>query len=397
MLSVLLLATSLTSVSAPNVSMQISGLPSDAQPSVRVTLPSGSVVTVTDPSAFNATETGTYRWTPEPVRAPGQIVDTIYEGPSGEASIGDTGGTLSVTYAPRGGTGMLWISTNRIDDDDDATVGTIRAFRNGDLIAGNISGPSREFRRGPRLSGSGFDANGNFYFADGWDDPGIFRISPAGLASNGTAAKAGGLENHVFAFDPQGNLWTASWDRAIRVPAAGLAAGNFSPNLTLTTQEEPYYGEMVFNHAGDMILVGNDYAWIVPAADLSRGLAARREITFSSGGLRQAAIDAEGNLWAAGVNGVVIQISAADLGRSGAVTAREYPLPEFMVGVAVDNEGGIWALAFGGEIFRLAPGGSAFEAKGTVGKGLDDWTRLSFNPPAVGTPLAQMPGLPTRQ
>lgn len=393
---------------APQVTLELAGVPAELFPALQVTLPSGRKVAVAKASEFQGQEAGKYRVTGDPFRVPGPIVDTILEAAPVEAVVkAGEKKTLRLSYSKRGGTGMMWVATVRINEDtDDLSKGTVRGIDEATLQAGGFSKGTAEILTGPRLGGGFIAADGSFHFVDNWDNNALMRLTPTALARGGKPTQVPGSEAHAFALDPKGNLWEAHGGVLRRFNASSWTNGlpaNPAAEFPLTVDGDdavPAAG-LLFTATGDLLLYDRGRIARFAAAKLASGHPLSRAtaasfVEFDGGSTGQGAIDANGDFWLADENSEIVQIPKATLEKGGKARGTRYEVPQSATGVTVDNSGGVWALIrYTGQIFYRAPGGRSFTEKGVFGRGFDEGSRLTLNPPPPWSPLVQ-PGMPKR-
>lgn len=392
MLSIYLLL--LAQASPTVVRLAVNGVPNGLRPAIEVTLPSGQKTVVRTPGEFSASQPGAYRVSGEAFRVAGQLVDTVFDSvPQQQTVKAGTSVTLQLSYRVRPGSGMLWAATARIEDEDDFSKGTLRSLTEQNLLAGGFTAPSRQLLMGPRLAGGIAGPDGSFYFVDGWNASALMQASPAALGtSSGKAVAVAGAPAHTYAISPSGDLWTLHDGVVRRLGAA---------DVELTLEELPA-GHLLFNAAGDLLLYAAGQVARIPAGKLTgkRKLAVgdvAAMLTFSSGTLGHGALDEAGTLWVPDENSQVIAISAGQLAQGGAVEPRRFEVPLSASAVTVDNASGVWVLIrYTGELFHLPAGGAAFSKKGQFGKGFDEHTSLTLNPPPVWSPLGKAKAFPRR-
>jgi hypothetical protein len=389
------------------VFLSISGVPSPGlTPPIEVTLPSGRKVSVADPASFRSAEPGLYRASAPAFRVPGRLVDSVLEAAPVSLTVKPgQKAAIAVSYARRGGSGMLWSATARLKDEDDFSKGSLRGLTEASLLA-SPSSPDASFTLGPRLTGGAVTANGSLLIGDGWDVNAILRFSPAALARGLRPTPVSGSTNVSLFPDGAGNIWTLSDRQLRRYPeSAFLSSLPAKPAVDIELADEDEglgSAGAVFTPAGDLLLYRNSLIARIPKARLNQsGPLSRADaaaiVTFDSGSVWQAALDPKGDLWITVSAGEVIQMPAAALASGGKVRGTRHAIPGEPRGLCIDNEGGVIVLTSNsGELFRRAPSGGAFTRLGSFGQGFDDFSRLTLNPAPEWSPLGRQPGSPRR-
>jgi len=386
------LAAGLACAQTTEVRLTLSGLPEGMKPPVEVTLPGGKKQTVTDAASFRAEAPGSYRATAAAFRVPGKWIDTVLEAAPAQVTVkaGQTA-ALTLAFKVRPGSGMLWTATARINEEtDDFSKGTVRSYSEKALLGG-VNGPEKSMQTGPRLFGGAAGPDGAFYYGDGWEWNAVARLAPGAARP----AKMSGTEADSPYFDPDGNLWLMRDRKMKRMGSAVvIELAEEEQGLTVTNP--------VFLANGDLVLAQHSLVARIPKAKLAKsGTLSRSDaaatVTFTSGSITGAAVGPNGDLWLVDVNGEVVQLPAAAIEKGGRDQGRKYPIEGAPMQVALDNEGGVLVLTPGtGDLFRKAPDASGFAKIGNLGRGFDDFSRLTLNPPAVWSPLGKQPGAPVR-
>lgn len=385
----------------PQLSLSVIGLPEGEVPPLTLQKPGGSSEKITSWKEVRLSQAGKYTLSGPAFRSQSPIVDTIFEAaPAALDWNGKQSATLTLTYSPRGGTGRLYIAAPRTRDDDDFTVGLVRVFTPAEREGAVTLTAGRFIQQGPRLSYGMVGPDSSFYFAEAWDRETIVRLSPADFAKGAKGSAVAGTSPVNMALDSSGHVWLHKENEAVKHPVSSLLRGfTQTPAVRLTRDEEnenpTSFTSLVFDAEGGMILYGpGSFMWIAPSElKQSRSIAPRWR-SANTGSLHQAAFDQEGSLWVADENGQVLKISASDLKGSGDLNPVEYPVAQSVCGVALDNSGAVWALVrYTGDVYRKKADEESFQKIGSVGTGLDEGSRLVFNPPPAWSPLAVgMPG-----
>jgi sugar lactone lactonase YvrE len=202
--------------------------------------------------------------------------------PTPAVTLAATGSSLSIPINPTfDASGNLWVSNVTNNTVVEFTASQLAS--SGNPVPAVVLGASSGSLSGPY--GMAFDANGNLWVANNTGNT-IVAFTPSQLAASGTPTptviltnNAGSIVNPIgLAFDPNGNLWYASFTSAILVeftPAQLAASGNPAPAVVIT----------------------------------------------SSGGSLNApsflAFDASANLWVTNAGGTVVEFAASQLVSSG--------------------------------------------------------------------------------
>ena len=406
----LFLPVLLAGQSAPAVKLRVSGLPpgQTSLPAIAVALPGGKNVKIESAAQFSASEAGRYRVTPAPFRFAGTLVDSVFEAPPVDRVVkpGESV-TLEVAYRPRTGSGMLWAATARIDaDTDDFSKGTVRAIAEPQLLSGGFSKPSAQLLTGPRLAGGIAGPDGSFYFVDGWNTNALMRLAPESLLPSGAAkaTRVPGTEPHSFAISPAGELWSLH-DRTLkRLSAGSLTPSKAFAEIAIREEDDGLpVTHFLFTASGDLLLYGPKRIARISLSTLTTGARqvgradAAAIVDLDTGTLGHGALDEAGDLWIPDENGEVLKVPRSAMESGGNTRGNRFELPQSASAVQIDNQGGVWCLIrYTGELFYRAPGAAKFVSRGTFGRGFDEHTQLTFNPPPPWSPLAAAPAFPKR-
>ena len=384
---------------------------------VTITTPTGvtPAITVSGPGGYNkalsATTTltgltaGSYTVTAAAATDGNAIVTTVdtatISGSPATVTANSTA-TTSVTYAPRPGSGGMWIanfavnsvvqytaaqlsattaappatalgtSANGVGVAVDA-AGNLWVARHDNQVVAEYSvsqlGSSQAVAAADSLlsdgtsltdpSGLAFDAQGNLWVADQGDSS-IQEFTPAQLAAGGSptpaviiSASAGSLQQPFgLAFDKNGNLWVsnATGNTLVEFTSSQLAtSGSPTPAVTLTAASNSIVGPLLiaFNATGNLWVPNSftGYNTIVEfaASQLVASGSPTPAVTLTEGaGIMRnpsgLAFDASGDLWVANGGGSVVEFTASQLATSGS------PTPAIVV--SGSSLGFPWGLAF---------------------------------------------------
>lgn len=421
------------------LSIRVNGLPEGLTPELVVRGPGGTFPLRLDQPLQNLVP-GVYAVTASPLRQSDTTVDTIFDGTAVTVTV--TGGAIAVAdinFAPRIGTGLLWVSSEA-----SATGFGFRGYTAAALNSSGNPAPSLRLAQAfgdllpTRFVGLALDATRLWTTARSFDlDPdnhGVvaFSLSQAGVpvvrpsvlirgASTNTlltnVTRLGGL-----AFDQSGNLWVVSIVNQTLVkfspeqlktgtptPAVALDLSDFSATLFTGSQQ----AGLAFDTQGNLWFGSNARIIKLTPSQLSTsGKITQADVTvrlFNDGRRVNAlAFDAIGNLWVAS-SGRIAQFSVAQLSQAGPdETANPAPLVTLTLGqnvnnsatpfsLAFDNGGNLWAGTGAGTIVRLTP--EQLTASGTITPSVAIETGsgvaingLAFAPAPANLPLIQ-PGL----
>lgn len=387
----------------PKLTITISGLPQGVLPDVDFASPSEKKA-ITEGFVLENPAAGDYTLTPRPVRNGDPVVDTIYEAKSAKLSLKANGsGTLSVTYAPRGGTGFLWVATERITVEDDFSKGQLRGFRAASLAKGSIGAPDRTIPIEPRGSHVAVDGLGNLVSPSPWSGF-VYRWAPSGLgaASVGSTTAIEELAyDGAVAFDPRGNLWVVSPMMLQMIAAADLMKANPKVSRTIKLPEGddiPGLGSPLFAADGTLYCAGRNTTIFSPNELASSGVKRGRLIAFEdTGSTGQASWGPDGRIWFADENSTIWAASVDQLKLGGGGQPEiQTEAPLSVHGLTFDNSGNmLFTTRFeGGKLYRRA----ADKIAENGGELLGDfpsagYSTLHFNPVPSWHPLASMPGL----
>lgn len=391
----ILLAGVMATQAATNISLSVEGLPEGCSPVITVTSPDGKAQEIDGAAKWTSSVPGAYTAKGESFRHKGEVVDVIYDASEVKATVVQ-GKTTSLTlrYRPRGGTGMLWTVSERIDEEtDDFTKGEVRALSAAALAEGGFSSATRTFTIPARAFGGVVLPDGSLAFAGGWDDGAIMRMSSDQLAVGGQRSKIAGPEPAFVTIDPRGRFWVHNAESAKCFSTINFSGNPIAELKPAEGDEQVSFDNLLFDHDGSMIVFGRGYIQRVPANQLSGSRSiARAGTATTTGSVSQGALDQEGNLWISDENSTVHKF-VKQTGGGFSSDSTEYRVPQATVGLAFDESGGLWALnRYSGELLRLSKGESEFKVVGQFGKGHSPASWLVFNPPASWSPIGAATG-----
>lgn len=389
----------------PKLTVTISGLPQGVLPDVDFASPSEKKA-ITEGFVIENPAAGDYTLTPRPVRNGDPVVDTIYEAKSAKLSLKANGsGTLSVTYSPRGGTGFLWVATERLNDEDDLSKGQLRGFRASSLAKESVGAPDRTMSIEPRGFHLAIDGLGNLVSPNPWSSI-VYRWTPAGLGSAGSGSNAtieGLAYEGAVAFDPRGNLWVVSPTMLQMIAAADLMKANPKVSRTIKLPEGddiPGLGSPLFAADGKLYCAGRNTTIFTPNELASSGMKRGRLVAFEdTGSTGQASWGPDGRIWFADENSTIwaASVDQLKLGGGGGQPEVQTEAPLSVHGLTFDNSGNmLFTTRFeGGKLYRRAADKIAEDGGELLGDfPAASYSTLHFNPVPAWHPLASMPGLP---
>jgi sugar lactone lactonase YvrE len=397
-------------VDSGSLEIAVTGLPASVAADVTVIGPDGFSATLAGPSRLTGLPPGSYSIGAEAVRSSDPIVDTIFEVAAMDVGVevdSNLEAVATVAYAPRGGSGALWIP----HWDTTAIVsGYDRA-----QLAHSMSGPPAVLLTGAsewRESGV-FDAEGNLWLAQ-QVGPSVTMYRAADLETSGSPEASVSLTGlgaaWTLAFDPAGNLWLAlgSNDLIMLTPEQIGSAGSPTPTVTIDSTVLSSPSGMAFDAAGDLWVanVTNDTVVMFSSAQLATSgtLLPAVVLDANAGSLSTpigVAFDVAGNLWVANAGGpTVVRYTPAQLAVSGA------PVPNVTLssdgssfvspfGLAFDNSGNLWvanrtAVSSSLEMIaadQLSATGAPTPATTIDGFERTNVTGIAFSPPPKGLPI----------
>jgi sugar lactone lactonase YvrE len=385
--------------------------------------PNGFTRELTRTQTLTELEPGTYTVTAGPAFDPGHHVRGVYlPAVTGSPATVPPGGltTLEVRYSQRTGSGAVWAvdasntSAYGIDDIHFSNLNGKEFILNRELV--ELSSPSSS--GADQLA---FDATGSLWLTRVNTDS-IVRYAPGQLGVTGTqdpvAVFTGLRSPRGVAFDAEGNLWTASGDTVVRLPAASLSATGTQqaqPDLILSggllTASAP-----TFDASGALYVVSTVDSSLVKFERALLSGSGERNVqptaVFTSedlNGPRALAFDAAGNLYVTNspttaAYGFVTRFSHASLQTSGTVQlsssmrldSDNLPGPR---GLAFDDGGNLWVATSGeGTLAYFTAGQVAgtgtfkLKAIATVERYehyRNNISGVAFNPPPAALPLAR--------
>jgi DNA-binding beta-propeller fold protein YncE len=390
---------------------------------VRLQGPNGFTRELTRNQMLTELEPGTYTVIAEPAYDPGFHVRSVYlPSVTGSPATVPSGGqaTLEVKYSRRAGSGAMWAvdssttSLYGVDDENFSRLDGWEPIQDHQLV--ELSSPS-----GSGVDQLAFDATGSLWLTRIHSDS-IVRYAPDQLAVTGTqdpvAVLTGLRSPRGVAFDTEGNLWTASGDTVLRLPAATLSAPGTrqaEPDLILSggmlTASAP-----TFDATGALYVVSTLDSSLVKFERSQLSGSGERSVqptaVFTSADLdtpMALAFDAAGNLYVSnsptGPNtGFITRFSHASLQATGTVQlTRSMRLDSDELtgprGLAFDDGGNLWVATSGSGTLAYFTAGQVagtgtfkLRAIATIERfqhSTDHITGVAFNPPPAALPLAR--------
>jgi hypothetical protein len=352
----------------------VSGVPDGKTTSVMITGPGTFSQSVSTTTTLKNLEPGTYSVaaTPSSIRVSGTQVDSVYDvtvAGSGVVDVG-TSANVTVTYAKRPGTGMMWVTnwlTRNAFGFSAAQLATTGAQTDEPAVSLILTDSGTGSSAASALA---FTTEGDAWV--GYCRPSALpqaiskfkrtKFAASGVATPDVVISLPAVDNtypcaSALAFDASGNLWVGMYyGHILRFNASDLAVtGTPTPAITLTNSV--YFNgilDLAFDTAGNLFVapylkpvvsrlsaaqLTSSNPAVVPAVQLTMPAGA------GPGGL---AFGAGGNLWVSDYNAnSVLEIAAANLEASNtptpAVTLTGVPGPEQL---AFDGMGNLWVAAY---------------------------------------------------
>ncbi len=419
-------STSSTSSTGPaagagTLIVTVTGTTGGVTPAVVVSGPNGYHRTLPASTTLTGLGAGNYSVTASPVLAGAPIVSTEFTPTISATPIevsSASGGSTTVTYASRGGSGSLW-TVGGTDVHGNTTNWGI-AYSASQLTASSGVAPSVTlsfpFTLGGNIDASGvaFDSSGNMWVANDNSNT-VVAYTPAQLNSAGSPAPAITLSGpaltsaYALAFDAAGDLWVANINANTIVEFAALqleTSGTPSPVITIADGPSGAPDGLAFDASGNLWVANNLLNTVseYTATQIATGGSIAPALTLSGSALNRPqglAFDTHGNLWVANTavvhpSGTIVEYAASLLGASGSPAPALTLSPTSgnapnITAVAFDNSGNLWYTdADNGGVGEfsassLAGGGSpqpSVVISGTVA-GVD----LAFSPHTPALPL----------
>jgi sugar lactone lactonase YvrE len=390
---------------------------------VRLEGPNGFTKELTSSQLLSKLEPGTYTVAAERVFKEGNHVSRLYlpnvVGSPATVAPGEVA-NLQVSYAARTGSGAMWAvdySTNSVFGIDDRHFFDLHgweAFFDYEVV--EVSSP-----KGSGVDQIAFDVTGALWLTRVLEGS-IVRYGASQLGVTGTQdpeAMLTGLNSpRGVSFDTDGNLWTASGDTVLRIPAAALVAKGArqaEPDLILS-------GGMLTARALAFDGAGALYVLSTPDNSLMKfersQLSGKGPVTvqpaavFTTSGLdapQALAFDAAGNLYVSNApsasTGFLVRFAQGSLQTTGA--AQLAPVMRLESGnltgprgFAFDEGGNLWVATSGkGTVAYFTAsqlsGTGTFSLNATAtlerwdGHFYDHLMSVAFNPAPAGLPLVR--------
>lgn len=394
------------------LTVEVSGLPTDAAPRGRVSAVGGAEQAVTAAGALTL-PAGLYEVTAERVIVPDPIVRAVFDGSpsSGSVCVKD-GATASVTlaYTLLPTSNKLWVGNSS------SASGPLLGFRSEQIRA--TAAPRAGV--GAYTTGAGgfaFDRDGNVWVVGGTtSDPPLARFAAARLGTGGQKTPEVTIDSAVFtagvpgpralAFDLSGNLWVTvvAAESVVRLTPEDLAhSGQPVPGVQITGLQG--LEGLAFDAGGDLWFAFADGVGHVAKAALGASRVGADYVIHAQTpppvvgplpGPVGVAFDASGNLWGA-FDGALARLTPADLTRT-AGTKEKTVTPAVQiggsvlglpVGIAFDESGSLWVAGTAGTFLRydaptLGASGSPLPSAviSSPSTGYAEWLAL-FPAPAV--------------
>lgn len=410
-----------SSVAPDELIVTVDGLPGGVSGDVLVTGPGAFSQALTATATLSSLTPGTYTVTVSATSDGDAIVPTMYDGTASLSLVAVTdsaGGSTTVRYAVRPGSGHLWVP--RWGGSFEA-----ESFSSGNLTTSGS--PSQDVTlTSSTHSGEAvaFDHAGNMWVTDygGY----VYRYDAAQLANSGSpdpgltisANATPSLSNpYGLAFDASGDLWVANNGNNTVVeftPSQLSTSGSPTPNVTLsadagTPNSLKGPNGIAFDASGDLWVANSGNSTVVEftPSQLSTTGGPTPKVTLgatsgSIAGPGGIAFDANGNLWVPNDGSdTVVRFDAVQLATSGSpipattiASSSAGPGPD---GLTFDASGALWVGNYNGPssgyVRRFT---NPDNLKGGVTPipdviissiGTVDWVHLAFSPPASGLPI----------
>jgi sugar lactone lactonase YvrE len=389
--------------------------PTGVTPSVTVSGPGGYTKALSATTTLTGLAVGSYAVTAAPVTTAAPIVGNVNTatvvGSPATVTAGATGTTVTATYAPRPGSGGLWIANNGAQ--------TVVQYTAGQLGSTTSAPPATAVGTGTTGNrGVAFDASGNLWVTLSGNNA-VVEYTAGQLSASGTptpavtlSATAGSLSGpRALAFDASGNLWVAnsSGPTLVAFTVSQLASsGSPTPAVTLSASSGSLNMPvgLAFDASGNLWVANDGNASVVEftVSQLASSGSPTPAVTLSAtagslDGPFGLAFDASGNLWVASVgDNTVAEFAPSQLAATGSPTpavtlsATAGSLNE-PGGVAFDASGDLWVVNFNnGSVVEFAASqlvmsGSPTPNVTVSGGALFEPFGLAFDPHATGLPV----------
>jgi sugar lactone lactonase YvrE len=356
--------------------------PSGVTPSVTVSGPGGYTKALSATTTLTGLAVGTYAVTAAPM----------------------------ATYAPRPGSGGMWIANAGAMAVVQYTAGQLGSTTSAPPVAAVGTGGAANY-------GVAFDANGNLWLT--LSANAVVEYTAGQLRASGTptpavalSATAGSLSGpFLLAFDANGNLWVAnaSGNSVVEFTVSQLASsGSPAPAVTLSASSGSLISPngLAFDASGNLWAANFNGSSVVEfsVSQLASSGSPTPAVTISSSsgslsGPDGLAFDASGNLWVAnGDDSSVVEFTSSQLAASGSptpavtlsATAGSLSGP---IGLAFDASGNLWVANFNRSTVveftasQLVVSGSPTPNVIVSGSALSGPVGFAFDPHATGLPL----------
>jgi sugar lactone lactonase YvrE len=311
---------------------------------------------------------GEYLARAQDAAAADSIVSPVLNGVISDSAMlianGETKSTTG-TYAVRGGSGALWVGKW-------GHANLAEGFTSQQLAAAGTVAPADTVGAGASLinsSGAAFDSAGNLWVTD-YINQQIHKYTPAQLASGASTPQvtvSTQKEPWGIAFDAHGNLWVGYYNGNYVLEYAATDVSAWSGDLTdpasvLSIAAPIGPLGLAFDAQGNLWVAGFDLpqTYKIAAAQLSGTGSIVPTDSLVSAYLEHGsglAFDRAGNLWEATEIGYIVSYTAAQL------SAASHGEPAFAQvgpgyrydGLAFDNSGNLWAATEGADVAMYSP------------------------------------------
>jgi streptogramin lyase len=372
-------STSSTGPAGPNsLTVTVEGIPAGAAPSIVVSGPGGYTHTLSGSTTLSNLAPGSYTISASAALSSNPIVSNHYTATISTNPVQVTStaaASTQVTYAPRLGSGALWIVGGTNSNGNVLNWGTAytasQLTTSSSAAAAVTLGFPETLGRNIDASGVAFDSAGNMWVVNDNSNT-VVEYTPAQLASSSNPTPSVTLSGpalnfpYALAFDASGDLWVANININTIVeftPSQLLSSGTTDPAVTITENPNAV-GEfgttpagLAFDPSGNLWVTHNGLSTVVEytKSQLAATGTLIATITLTSPGFvvpQGIAFDSHGGLWVANTAdpsgpGTIVGFAPTLLSASGSPSPTITLTPSdtagaLVTGVAFDNSGNLW-------------------------------------------------------